>query len=107
MENFLNRNKLLSIFLLSLLFGASLFAAGDPLASFGKTFVSIYTENLSKLIVIGIALLSVYEFWKTKQFMFLIVGVIVAIISIGAPQIANMASTSSNWALDANATNMF
>lgn len=84
-----------------LLLGFSTVAfASDPIGMFGSKFVDIYLQNIAKLIVLGVALFSAYEFYKTKQFTFLIIGMMIAIIVLSAPTIAEKANT--DWRLDSN-----
>lgn len=80
------------LLLIAMVATASAVSTVDPIAAFGTTFVGIYSANMAKIIVLGVALFSAYEFYKTKQFTFLIIGAIIAIIVVGAPNIAQQGS---------------
>lgn len=96
----MKKNRLFMIVSILLALCISAFAAADPMGQFGSKFVELYNANIAKLIVLGVALLSAYEFWKTKQFTFLIIGMVIAVIVLSAPSIATNANTE--WKMDAN-----
>ncbi|MBU1711456.1 MAG: hypothetical protein KKE17_15775 [Proteobacteria bacterium] len=101
------KNKLLGrVLLFMVLCATGLFAATDPIEAFNITFTELYTNHLSKVIVLGVVLFSAYEFYKTKQFTFLIIGAIIAIIVVGAPDIASTGAVmwEDNFSTAINAT---
>ncbi len=97
-----NRNVIFSVVAILLVMSVSAFAAVDPAGAFGAKFVDLYKTNIAKLIVFGVTLLAAYEFWKTKQFTFLIIGILIVVIVLSAPSIAMNAN--DEWKMDANQT---
>ena len=87
------KNRIMMLIFASMVIASSAFGNIGALAAFNKTFTGLYQSQLSSLILLGVALLSTYEYWKTKQFTFLIVGALVALIVVAAPTISKSAST--------------
>ena len=88
-----NGMKKIGFVLIALFMSTGLFAAaGGAMEAFYATFESMYSSQLSAFLIFGVILLAAYEYWKTKQFTFLVVGIVIILIIVAVPSISKTAS---------------
>lgn len=86
------KKLMLALFALGALSTSAFAAAGGAMEAFYATFENMYASQLSAFLIFGVILLAAYEYWKTKQFTFLVVGIVIILIIVTVPNISKTAA---------------